>query len=320
MILPIFIISLLEFKNQNILWVGFVPNFLRVDDISHVLAAEFRNGFGAYRARATFSTALGLAEYMTLLIPFSIHNVVAAKLISTRVRHALYILMAYLSIEFSGSRLGFMGMMISILLYALLWGLTRWRKHRADLFAPALLLSYPAFFVAFVGASFFVRRIHNLVWGGGETAGSNEARKAQLRMAMPRVLENPIGHGAGMSGDAMGYAAGRFVTVDNYAITIALDYGLIGLICFFGMFLVAMWYAAKYAVLYLDKSRDPEAEYLLPLGVSLGVFVVVKLVLSQPDNHPIPFMMLGMIVALIYRLDRERRADLTIAQPLAQAR
>jgi hypothetical protein len=45
-----------------------------------------------------------------------------------------------------------------------------------------------------------------------------------------------------------------------------------------------------------------EARLLAPLAVTLAAFLVIKWVHGQDDNHPILFMMLGMVSALIYKL------------------
>jgi hypothetical protein len=48
-----------------------------------------------------------------------------------------------------------------------------------------------------------------------------------------------------------------------------------------------------------------ELTMLLPLVVALMNFVVIKSVFSQNANHPLVFMMLGAVVALTYRAQRE---------------
>jgi hypothetical protein len=307
MSIPLAAVAALEYKEQHLLWDGHIPSFLKVDDIDHLMKPEFRLGTNTYRAKATFSTALGLAEYMAILTPFFLHYAVTSGRMVTRLSSWLMIAVLYATIYFSGSRLGYMGMMVSALLYLLGWALLRWRRLRSDLLAPALVVSYPAFFLAVMGGSFFIHRIHVIVWGGGAQAGSNQARMNQIGMAWPNFLKNPIGHGTGMSGDAMGYGAGRFVTIDNYMISTALDYGAIGLIAYYGMFIAGIIYASMYIWNYLGKSRDPETGYLIPLSISVAAFLIINFVFSQQDLDPLLFILLGMIVALVHRLDVERK-------------
>jgi hypothetical protein len=302
---PIAALSMLEFFAQRILWEGYVPSFLKIDELDKYVTAEFRPGTNVYRAKATFSTALGLAEYMALVTPLFLYFTFQSKRALPKILGALGLLGIFYSIEISGSRLGFAGMGVACLGYLLFWAMQRQRRLRSDLIAPAVIAGYPFVFGATLVASLFVNAINNAVWGGGEHAGSNQARRDQLTMAIPKLLQNPIGHGSGMAGESLGFTVGNFITVDNYYITIAMDYGVVGLIAHFGMFLVAIAYASRYGLFYAPRSKDKETVLLLPLALCLTVFVVIKIVFSQPENHPIVYLMLGMVVALVYRLKQE---------------
>ncbi len=45
--------------------------------------------------------------------------------------------------------------------------------------------------------------------------------------------------------------------------------------------------------------------YLLPIAIALSNFVIGKSVLSQVENHPLVFMLLGMAIALLARAKAE---------------
>jgi hypothetical protein len=51
------------------------------------------------------------------------------------------------------------------------------------------------------------------------------------------------------------------------------------------------------------QSTDSQGDhgFLAPLALSLINFVVIKSVFSEPDNHPLVFMMLGAVSALMAR-------------------
>jgi hypothetical protein len=306
--LPIVILSGIEFNAQHLLWDGKVPSFLKVDDLDHLLKPEFRAGTNIYRAKAMFSTALGLAEYLGILSPFFLHYLTTSNKLVVRLWAVAMLVGCFLAIGWSGSRLGNVALLIAVLLHTFIWAYTRWQRLRADLIAPVVFFGYPCFAVLLMAASLFVNRIHDAIWGGGAQASSNEARQNQIHMALPHLFANPLGYGTGMSGRVMGYGAGQFVTIDNYVINVALDWGVLGLIGYFGMFLAIGAYAFRYAMGEATKSRDPEALYVIPLGISISVFMMVKLVFSQADNDPILFMELGMLVALVWRLKREQAA------------
>lgn len=301
MVVPIFIVAQLEYNQQHLLWMEYVPSFLAIEDID--LSPVFRLGTGEYRAKGVFGTALGLAQFMSIFTPFCIHYLHTSKRIHVKIISACLISMMYLGIEYSGSRLGLVGMLWSVLLYVFMHVFIRWKTFRHDLLAPALFYSYPAFFIVVMTASFTINSVHDSIWGGGAQAGSNQARINQIGMALPSIAKNPIGYGAGGSGDAMGYAAGRFVTIDNYLITVALEYGVIGLGAYLCAFIAATSYCFRAAVRH-QWSKEPEAFYLIPLGVAISAFLVIKLVFSQNDNDPLLYALTGMAVALVARVNR----------------
>jgi hypothetical protein len=68
------------------------------------------------------------------------------------------------------------------------------------------------------------------------------------------------------------------------------------------MILVAISYGAKYA--FKSDAQKGEFGFFIPLTISLTNFFVIKSVFSNDDNHPLAFMMMGMIVALVYRFQQ----------------
>jgi hypothetical protein len=310
--LSIFIIILtgLEFRRQHILWVAHIPAILRVPDpsVQNTLTPSFRPGTNYYRAKATFSTPLALAEYISLLVPFYLHF--AFSKISTILRLGCLAMvpLTFVAVRMTDARLGVVGIFASVLLYGLIWSIVRWRTHPRDLMAAATVYAYPAIFLAGLVAIFASHRLNEMVLGGGSTAGSTEARKTQLGMATAKLWTHPWGFGSGQSGNAMGFAKGDFITIDNYFIVISLDYGLLGILFWYGMFVIGIVVAVRYC-LSAEYGRRPEARLLAPLAVSLTAFLIIKWVHGQSDNHSIYFMMLGMISALVYRLKHQPDAQ-----------
>lgn len=300
---PIVAVTMLETRGQHILWAAHIPAILRVPDpsVQLTLTPSFRPGINLYRAKATFNTPLALAEYLSLLTPFFLHFGFYSKNQAVKIAAFAMIPILFITIRMTDARLGVVGMLISLLGYGLLWSIVRWRSHSRDLFAAATVYAYPAVFMAGIGVVFASHRLNLMVFGDGAQASSTEARKDQLSMAIRQLFRAPWGHGTGQSGPAMGYAEGSFITIDNYFITIALDFGILGLIFWYGIFIIAMVQAARYSISskYAGKL---EARLLAPLAVTLAAFLVIKWVHGQDDNHPILFMMLGMVSALIYKL------------------
>jgi O-antigen ligase len=206
----------------------------------------------------------------------------------------------YLVVRMTDARLGVLGYLISILSYVLFWSLVRFRRRLSDLVSAAIVYGYPAAFLAVLASSMFVHRINLLIFGGGAQASSTAHRTEQFRMALPGVLRNPIGHGAGESGMAMGYAPGDFIAIDSYFINLALDYGVLGLVLYVAMFVIVI-VAAVTTALRFAQDEDQEVAMLIPLAACLLAFLAIRGVFGQPDIHPVAFTILGMVVALVAR-------------------
>ena len=195
-------------------------------------------------------------------------------------------------------------MLVSLLSYLLLWGLLQLRRNARSLFAAAVVYAYPAGFAVVMAGVMFVHRLHVLVFGGGAQASSNDARQRQLEMGIPKIFANPIGHGAGSSGDVLGYAKDEFITVDNYWLTISLDYGVLGIIMYVSLFVLAI-IAGTRCLLQDPRAIDTrEKTMVIPLICCMAVFLVIKGVLSQEDNHALVFSLLGLLVGLIFRISQ----------------
>jgi hypothetical protein len=299
---PIAAVAFAEFQEQHLLWSAHVPSFLKVADASAQLAltSSVRGATGLYRSKATFSTPLGLAEYMSLMTPFAVHWAVGPYPRFQRLIGLAMLPVIYIVVRMTDARLGILGYLISILAYVLVWSLIRFRHRLNDLVSAIIVYAYPAAMIGVLAASMFVHKIHVLLFGGGAQAGSNAHREEQFRMALPAFLRNPIGYGTGQSGAKMGYAPGDFVAIDSYWISLSLDYGALGMVLYIGLFAVVIHAGIKALLRHPDAARS-EIGLLLPLTSFLASFLVIRGVFSQPDIHPLVFTLLGLAVCLISR-------------------
>ena len=299
------LIAVQEWRHKIIPWAGHVPNFLKVEDelLQKLLTSAGRKATGIYRLKSVFTTALGLAEYCALSTPFLIHMAVNARRLGLRVAAVGSIVLAFWVISRTDSRLGAVGFFLSFLLYLLAWGAMRWRNRPDSIAGPVIVLTYPAIFCAFMTASFFVRRLRVMMWGGGAQQASSDARKGQIAKGVPQVLSHPWGYGIGQGSDTLNYRNLAGVpSIDTYYLSVALEYGIIGFLVYYGMFLTAVAIGGRNA---LDAKSD-ETRLLVPLVISLLIFLIIKSVFSQESNHPVAFAMLGAIVALTYRVRLEQ--------------
>ncbi|MBB3892065.1 hypothetical protein GGQ61_002793 [Phenylobacterium haematophilum] len=299
------LMGLFEFKISRPSWGAFVPSFLKVEDESVIrtLTGSMRSATGQYRVQSTFTTPLGLAEFLALTAPFVLHFVMFGKRLVTRIAAGVTMPVMLYVVIITDSRLGMVGFLLSFMLYLLLWSWLRWRADKTSLLAPAIVLAYPVIFALFIAATMFVGRLRNMVWGGGDTAASTASRGAQYDMGIPMILKAPWGHGAGTGGSTLGFVSpAGITTIDTYYLAVGLEYGVIGFFVYYGMLVISTYYAAKYAV----RSPTGELSYFMPAAIALVNFIVIKSVFSQQDNHPLIFMLMGIVTAMVYRATHEK--------------
>ncbi|HEV2363408.1 MAG TPA: O-antigen ligase family protein [Caulobacteraceae bacterium] len=302
-IVPIGAIALQEERHSHVPWSGHIPKFLQIDPtmLQGILAGNSRAANGIYRVQSVFTTPLTLAEYLAFCFPFLIHFTVARGYrVWVRVAAAALMPFTLYIIFLSGSRLGMVGALVSMLGYGFFWGVNRWRRDKRSLLGAAVVFSSPLSFLAAVATTYFDPRLHAMVWGTAATKASNEGRVLQYRKGLPLVFHHPWGYGIDQGAQALGIMAtdGK-LTIDTYFLAIALNYGVLGFILYYAMLLWAIWEAGMTALRAPPDDRD--LAFLAPLGISLAVFFVICAVFAQQDNIPIVFMMLGGVVALVWR-------------------
>ncbi len=298
------LICIQETRLQHVVWAYSIPSFLKVgdDSVNRVLYNAHMRG-SDYRVIGTTMSPLSLAEFLALTSPFVLYFLVNARTlrqIALLVAADVLIVMTTLHTQ---SRLGLVGLLISHSLYGLFIGINRWRASPHSMIGPMLTLAYPAILGAVGFAVLTVGRIRVAVLGGGLHQASNDAREMQFALAGPALLKSPIfGFGAGEGASRLGYTnpAGQ-ETIDSYILSIALDYGIVGFILFYGMIIGAIVTSAKLAI----KSRS-DADLSVPVTLCLLVFLSIKPVLSQESNNPVLYMLVAMVGVLAWKAGLSR--------------
>lgn len=305
-------IGVLEWVNQQVLWAEHIPSFLAVGDeaVQRILEPDFRDG--RYRVTTTFTVALAFAEFLAFATPFLLHRLFRSQSVFGLCFWAAADLFLLAIIISTQSRLGMVGWLVAHGFYVCIWAFRRWRFTKGDMLAPALSLMFPVgAFLFFIGM-FTVDAIKYRTIGGGSTGLSDDAREQQFDLFWPKLLENPIGYGAGQSGIRLGFRTPEgLYTVDSYFISVGIDYGVVGLIAFFGSIGFAIYALTRIA---FDRTFETEDDPL-PLATMLLVAVVIRSVLSQTDNLPLIFIALGMAAAFLVR----ERARASGAEPAEAA-
>lgn len=297
-------IGILEWMNQRVIWADHIPSFLAVDELTlqRITQPYFRDG--QYRVTGTFSVALAFAEFLAFATPFVLHRLFASTGLFAKLAWGAADLLLLAVIISTQSRLGIVGWLVGHAFCVCLWSFRRWLFTKGDLLATAVALAFPAGAFLFFVAMFTVPAIKYRTIGGGSTSLSDDAREIQFDMFWPKFFGNPIGHGAGQSGTELGFrTAEGLYTVDSYFITIGMDYGVVGIVSFFGALVYAIYALSRTA---LSRPQAPD-EDPVPLAAMLLVALVIRSVLSQTDNLPLIFMGLGMAAAALAR-ERQRAA------------
>jgi hypothetical protein len=295
------LIAIWEFRLGHVLWLGHIPGFLKINDeaVQAILAGNMRAGTNLYRAQATFSTPLGLAEYLALTLPFVLHF--TTRRFANRIRAAamLSIPVILYGCYLTNAKLGMIGSLIGILLYVFAASFQSWRRNKQSLVAASVLLSYPLSVALLAAAMFASHRFSVMILGNdGSHAASTAARALQFATGWQKFLQWPFGYGIGMGGATLGMGQDLgYITIDSYYLSVLLEYGIAGFIVYYGLFLIAIFEPARRSLFAMKENED--RSFLLPIGISLAAFVVIKSVFSQQDNHPVVFMMLGALMAIV---------------------
>ena len=279
-------------------WAPHIPSFMRVDEaiMANVLGAQSRSGDGLYRVHGQFPNSLIYAEYLALCMPFVLHWMVTGRSIVLRLAMMVAWPVIFYAILISQSRLGLVGTIIGTLVYMGLWTWRRWKSERSGLLDASLMFGFPMIAALLIMVMLSSTAISTRVLGGGAQAASDNSRKTQRQMAVPRIIRNPIGYGLGRNGHVLGFRNQMgFTTVDNDYITTVLDLGVVGIVALFGGLYMGGAYTG--VRLFLD-APDRESELAGPIASSLIAFIVIKWVLSQENNHGLVFLLLAMMLAL----------------------
>ncbi|QWC56612.1 hypothetical protein F7D01_05445 [Erythrobacter sp. 3-20A1M] len=302
------VIGLQEWRLQSVPWAGHIPSFLRIEDpvVQHILSAKSRSTTGIYRVQSKFTTPLGFAEFLALATPFIIFFFVFARNWLLKGAAVATLVLIFISISRTDSRLGAAGFFMSFMLFLAAWAALRWWRERTSLFGPALTLAYPAVFAAFIASTFLIGRMRAMVWGTKAQSFSSQAREAQVERGLPLIWSEPWGRGIGRGALELGYRnlAGG-LTIDSYFLLIGLEFGVIGFLVYFGIFLSSASYGARNLFNY----RTSEQLLLIPLMISVTNFVIIKTVFAQQENHPLLFMFLGAITALCWQIRKAQQQD-----------
>lgn len=299
-------VAVWEARYEMVPWRNHIPSFLQIEDprVLALISGIERAGTGAYRVQSRFNGSISLGEYLALVTPLLLHLMATSKRIWVRVG-VLATLPVIVYVDYvTRSRSALIGFAVSVICYGLFWAYLNWRRRPGSLMAVAMLAAFPMGAGAFGVAVLAFGRIRKIFLGGGAEQSSTDARATMYQMAVPKILENPLGVGMGRGGPELGFLNPvGMLTIDTYYVAVILEYGIIGFFAYYGAFLAAIILGLRAAL----RTADREIEIAGAVAIALINFVIIKSVYSQQENHSLVFALLGMMVALLWREREERR-------------
>lgn len=268
-------------------------------------APQFRNGI--YRASSIYTVPLSFGELVAMAAPVGAYFIFHGENMKWRLLGIASLVSAFAGLLVSGARGGFISFLAAMPVMLVLWTIRYSKENRGSIVGALMGAIFSTGFIAALGLIAFSTKLSNIVLGGGDTAGSTDARFVQFNMAVPHILANPVtGHGPGSAAELVGYytLGGTVPTVDSFIITLLVEQGVPGLLLFFGMLIFGIWIGVR---LYLT-DLDNRAAVGGPIACSIIAFAVYRLVLSQGENHTLLFLMIGIVFA-ISNLSRDRKRE-----------
>jgi O-antigen ligase len=258
-------------------------------------AYDFRNGL--FRAASVFVTPLSFGEFEIIAIPIGLFFALHRENLTERALGWAVVFGGFIGIFVSGSRGGWVGVLLSLAVFVTIWSIRQGMKSKASL-APATAgligaIAFATIILLIVGS----HAVHDMVLGGAAQQGSTEARYGQWIAAIPFIKSNPItGHGFGLGGYVIGSS------IDSYVLSLLLETGIPGLMFFTGLLLIPVWYGLRS---YLSDASEAAAA-AGAVACSFVAFTANRLVLSQKENHTLIFSLLAVVVILNYEFVRKR--------------
>lgn len=295
-------IAVIEAASQQLMAVVLSP-LIQGDAVwlQNVQEQKIRDGF--FRAQASHTHPLSLGEHMAFAAPFAL--ALAARTIDPKARWlwAAAFLLILVGAVATNSRGAALGMAIGLGFMAAIFTIRFFGKARAARYRPLvglatalLILSSP---VIAAGA-------YAMISGKGGVSASNstQSRLEQIEQAWPKILKRPaLGYGTGRSSRILGFW-GQTLTIDNYYLTLALDFGFPGPLAF----LAAL---AAFGVAGLKRAMAAPAAMkaiYLACAASAASIAISRTITSQTGNLAMIFVLIAAFAGAQAAMNARRRA------------
>lgn len=288
-------IGLIEGFIQINPFVGFITlagaDIETATTLANIASEKVREG--AFRAQSTFDHPIVFAQFVGALLPIALYCAANDKSKLWRLLGVITIPVALAAIATSGSRAGIVSVTVACAAVGFIWWLRAMLYGRVSKIVA--IFSLPAFFMLIL---FFVYIISELAGGRSpHEVSSTNARLLMLNTGINALWDSPlVGFGNGMSVIKAGIqGAGGVWTIDVYFLTLALDYGYIGLLLF--GFVVA-WLGVRLLVHAVRNSGDSGA-FAAAFLAGIIALIAAFAVLSIDQNMSLLWLFFGLGFAIL---------------------
>ena len=297
------LIAIGEFLTHRLLAELFAPLMRDAEWLRIVLEEKSRDG--TFRAQSVHTHPLSLGEQLAMMIPLAMYKVYRPGHKKLRLIFFSILTLMILATLVANSRGALIGGVLAVAGTGFLMARQWLARPSALPFRPlagmviaAIMLLSPVILAA--GYKLTVGE------SGSKAARSSESRIEQIQYAWPKVMQRPVlGYGTGRSTRILGYY-GATLTIDNYYINLALEYGLPGPLIFLFAIGWMGWLGLRWGTTRPDD--DMAGLYLALTGVAIS-FAVTRSILSITTNIELLMLLFAIIIGTAHSLTRHKKIN-----------
>jgi len=288
------IMAVIEYLISRNLFASIILPGMQIDSEfrDSVVAAKLRGGM--YRSQVTFTHPLQLTEFALASLPLML-PLIWSKLHHHRIAGLVGLFALLICLFLSGSRAGFVvGFGTAVLMVIAIQLATLKGKRSAWMLWAGLLVVSVLSLIAILWA-LESGHLGSLIGGRSlEERQSSEARLTMMRMAWPLIEEEPVwGYGVGLSAIVLGFQGYSGLTIDSYWLSYTLESGLIGLLLFAIVCIIAIYRGSVQARI----SSRWHALCIYSLIASVLTVLIFKTILSLNDLDFLLFINLALLTS-----------------------
>jgi hypothetical protein len=279
-LIAVLLIAVLENWMQMPPWINSIPSFMRVDEnyLEIYTSPQARIGDGRYRVRSTFPVVLYFGFYLNLAMPVLFYMMARMKGPKLLLGLALVPLIGH-AVWAANARTAVLAVAFTLFGYAaLLVARQLLSGRRTDSLKSGLVVASITA-ALLIGAALVAssHRAQVFMFGGAQHADSDAGRDQQWENTRDYLRGNLIGAGTGNSGNLVGVAQGNGVlAVDSYWISILVDNGVVGFVCYMSLWLRLIWLGINTFL----RARTPLENLSAAFTVGLVNYVVTSYVIA----------------------------------------